>query len=47
MEKIDALAMKSSISVRTALIYFGELAPAVQGSGVFDYLINADDLLMR
>lgn len=43
--KIDALSLKSSISVRTVLIHLGELSPAVRGSGFFDYIINADDLL--
>ena len=43
--KIEALALPRSISVRTALVYDGQLSPAVESEGFFDALISIDDLL--
>jgi hypothetical protein len=33
------------MSIRTALVYEGELAPVVRGNGYFDAIISAADLL--
>lgn len=43
--KIKALSLRPGISVRTALVYEGELAPVVRGNGYFDFIIPASDLL--
>ena len=33
------------MSIRTALVYEGELAPVVRGNGYFDAIVSAGDLL--
>lgn len=43
--KIKALHLPPGISVRTALVYEGELAPVVRGNGYFDFIVPASDLL--
>ena len=43
--KIKALHIRPGISVRTALVYEGELAPVVRGNGYFDFIVPATDLL--
>lgn len=43
--KIKALALRPGVSVRTALVYEGELAPVVRGNGYFDFIVPASDLL--
>lgn len=43
--KVKALALPRDTSVRTALVYDGTIAPAVEASGFFDALIPASDLL--
>ena len=44
--KIKALALPRDISVRTALVYDGNLSPSVEARGYFDALIPASDLLL-
>lgn len=43
--KIKALDLRPGVSVRTALVYDGELAPVVRGNGFFDYIVPASELL--
>ena len=43
--KTKALALPREISVRTALVYDGNLSPAVEASGFFDSIISAASLL--
>ena len=43
--KIDRLPLRRGLSVRTALVYDGELAPSVVRRGWFDFLVPADTLL--
>ncbi len=43
--KLSKIRFKGRKSIRTALVYCGELAPAVRGSGFFDFLIPAEALL--
>ncbi len=43
--KIDRLPLRKGISVRTALVYDGELPPALVSRGFFDFLIPASSLL--
>ena len=43
--KIDRLPLRRGLSVRTALVYDGELAPSVIRRGWFDFLVPADTLL--
>ena len=43
--KIDALRIPRGISVRAALVYDGELSPAVGASGFFDAIVPASRLL--
>jgi len=45
MEKVARLPHPHGISIRTALVYEGELAPVVRGNGYFDAIISAADLL--
>ena len=44
-EKVERLRHPKGISVRTALVYEGELAPVVRGNGYFDAIVSAADLL--
>jgi len=44
--KVKALSLPRDISVRTALVYDGDLSPRVEASGYFDALIPASDLLL-
>lgn len=44
--KIKAISMPRDISVHTALIYDGHLAPAVESDGLFDTIIPIDELLL-
>ena len=44
--KLKALALPRDISVRTALVYDGNLSPSVEARGYFDALIPASDLLL-
>ena len=43
--KIEALSLPRSISVRTALVYEGELHPAIAAEGFFDALVSIGDLM--
>ncbi|MBQ7721940.1 MAG: ATPase [Kiritimatiellae bacterium] len=43
-QKVERLALRHGTSVRTALVYDGELSPTVQAEGWFDYLIPASRL---
>ena len=43
--KVARLRHPRGISIRTALVYEGELAPVVRGNGYFDPIISASDLL--
>ena len=45
-EKVKALAHASDLSVRTALVYDGELTPSVPADRYFDFIIPATDLLL-
>lgn len=42
--KLDRVRFKGRKSIRTALVYCGELAPVVRGSGFFDFLVPAEEL---
>ena len=44
--KIDRLPLRRGLSVRTALVYDGDLAPSVVRRGWFDFLVPADTLLV-
>ena len=44
-EKVARLRHPRGISIRTALVYEGDLAPVVRGNGYFDAIISASDLL--
>lgn len=46
-EKVRRLQIRQGISVRTVLVYDGVLAKSVRGSGFFDALISAAELLGR
>lgn len=46
-QKIDRLMLPRSQSVKTVLVYEGELDPSVEEDGFFDYVISADRLLGR
>ena len=43
--KVARLRHPKGISIRTALVYEGELAPVVRGNGYFDAIVSASDLL--
>ncbi len=43
--KVRALHVRPGVSVRTALVYEGELAPVVRGNGYFDAIVPASRLL--
>ena len=44
-EKCRRLRRPSGISLRTALVYAGELARSVEADGYFDAIVPASDLL--
>ncbi len=43
--KVRALHARPGVSIRTALVYEGELAPVVRGNGYFDAIVPAERLL--
>ena len=43
-DKVAKLPLRSGMSVRTALVYAGELAPAVEESDYFDFIVPAQRL---
>ena len=43
--KVRALALGKDVSVRTALVYAGELSKAIEADGYFDYLISVESLM--
>jgi len=45
--KIDRLPLKKGTSVRTVLVYDGELAPELEEDGFFDHLVSMDELLRQ
>ena len=45
--KIDRLPLKKGMSVRTVLVYDGELAPELEEDGFFDHLVSMDELLRQ
>ena len=45
--KIERLKLPRTKSVKTVLIYDGELDPAVEEDGFFDYLVPAEKVLLR
>ena len=44
-EKIKRLPLRGRKSVRLALVYYGELDPAVAERGYFDALVPIEDIL--
>ena len=44
-EKVARLRHRRGLSVRTALVYEGELAPVVRGNGYFDAIVSVASLL--
>ena len=46
-EKVRRFSPPKGVSVRTALIYDGELAPSVEADGYFDAIVPARRLLGR
>ena len=44
-DKVARLRHQRGSSIRTALVYEGELAPVVRGNGYFDAIVSASDLL--
>jgi hypothetical protein len=44
-EKCERLPVRSGVSLRTALVYDGELAPSVEADGYIDSIIPARRLL--
>ena len=43
--KVERLALPTVKSVKTALVYDGELDPEVEENGYFDFLVPAERLL--
>ena len=43
--KIDRLPLKKGKSVKTVLVYDGELAPELEENGFFDHLVTMDELM--
>lgn len=43
--KLSKIRFKGRKSIRTVLVHCGEVAPAVRGSGFFDFLVPAELLL--
>ena len=46
-EKVSRLPVRRGLSVRTALVYDGRLAPAVEGDGYFDAIVPVEAVLGR
>ncbi len=46
-QKVERLALPKSKSVKTVLVYDGELDPSVEENDFFDYLIPAEKLLVK
>ena len=46
-QKVERLALPKTKSVKTVLVYDGELDPAVEENDFFDYLISAEKLLVK
>ena len=46
-EKLNRLKLPRDRSVKLVLVYAGELDPAIEENGFFDYLVSADQLLDR
>jgi AAA+ ATPase superfamily predicted ATPase len=46
-EKVRRLGLPKGRSVRTGLIYLGQLVPEIDGQDDFDFLVPADALLLR
>ena len=44
-EKVRRLPLRKGLSARPVLVYDGELQPSVEGTGYFDAIINARQLL--
>ena len=44
-EKVKRLPVRRGMSVRTALVYDGYLAPAVEGDGFFDAVVPVESAL--
>lgn len=44
-KKIRRLPLRKGVSVRPVLVYAGELAPSVEGTGYFDAIVDASRLL--
>ena len=44
--KIRALALPRDMTVRTVLVYDGNLSPSVEARGYFDALIPVSDFLL-
>ncbi len=44
-EKVSRLRVCRGVSVRTALVYQGQLAPQIREDGYFSALIDAEELL--
>ena len=45
-QKVERLALPKSKSVKTVLVYDGELDPSVEENDFFDYLIPAEKLIL-
>ena len=45
-QKVERLALPKSKSVKTVLVYDGELDPSVEEDDFFDYLIPAEKLIL-
>lgn len=46
-QKVRRLKLPKDISVRTALVYDGELAPEIEENGYFDFLVPAESLFRQ
>ena len=44
-EKVTRLNVRKNISIRTALVYDGELAEVVRGNSYFDAIVSSRELL--
>ena len=44
-EKVARLPVRKGVSVRTALVYDGHLAPSVEGDGYFDAIVPIESVL--
>ena len=44
-EKCERLAKRPGVSLRTAFVYDGELAPSVEADGYIDSIVSARQLL--